>query len=65
MIPQNNQFLPATWNVRMDVQDQKQISAMSVNTSEEVPAMYEYISTKWISFYLTPLRKLLNESDYT
>ena len=46
MIPQSNQFLPATWNVRMDVQDQKQINAMSVNTSEEVPAMYEYISTK-------------------
>ena len=39
MIPQSNQFLPATWNVRMDVQDQEEISAMSVNTSEEVPAM--------------------------
>ena len=39
MIPQSNQFLPATWNVRMDAQDQNQISAMSVNTSEEVSAM--------------------------
>ena len=39
MILQSNQFLPATWNVRMDVQDQEQISAMTVNTSEEVPAM--------------------------
>jgi len=39
MIPQRNQFLPVTWNVRRDVLDQKQMSAMSVNTSEEVPTM--------------------------
>ena len=39
MIPQRNQSLPVTWNVRMDVLDQEQISAMSVNTSEEVPVM--------------------------
>jgi len=39
MIPQRNQLLPATWNVRMDVLDQEQISAMSVNTSEGVPTM--------------------------
>ena len=39
MIPQRNQFLPATWNVRMVVLDQKQMSAMSVNTSEEVATM--------------------------
>jgi len=37
MILQSNLFLPATWNVRMDVLDQEQISVMSVNTSEEVP----------------------------
>lgn len=37
MILQSNLFLPATWNVRMDVLDQEQISVMSVNTSKEVP----------------------------
>ena len=34
-----NQFLLAAWNARMGAQDQEQTSAMSVNTSEVVPAM--------------------------
>lgn len=39
VIPQRNQFLPATWSAKMDVLDQEQTSAKSVNTSEVVLAM--------------------------